>query len=101
MLAFAALKSESNLSGLLGLLLQDRLGLSSETLLLGSIPSVALRSFVVLALLVLHNLLLGVFLALLAVCVLLFGSMNLHKSLQSMHPFDNLRCVGSRVWAMS
>ena len=80
MLALAALKSEGDLSGLLGLLLQDWLGLSTETLLLSSIPSVALRSLVVLALLVLNNLLFGVFLALLAVCVLLFGSMNLQQS---------------------
>ena len=62
---------------MLGLLLEDGLGLTSETLLFGSIPSGPLRLLAVLALLVLNNLLFGVFLALLAVCVLLLGSVNL------------------------
>ena len=94
--AFAAFKSESNLFGLLGLLLQDGLGLTTETLLFGSIPSVALRPLVVLAFLVLNNLLFGVFLALLAVGVLLFGSVNLssHTTRISVNAFSTeLRSV--------
>ena len=78
MLAGSALESESDLLGLLGLSLQDGLGLTSETLLLSGIPSVSLRLLVILAFLVLSHLLFGVFFALLAKSVSGLGSVHLY-----------------------
>ena len=78
-LANGAIESEGNLSGLLGLSLQDGLGLTSETLLLGSISSVALGGLLILTLLILSNPMSGVFLELLAVSHLEFGSVHLSQ----------------------
>ena len=78
-LALGALESESDLLGLLGLLAEDGLGLTTEAGLLGSVATRSLSLFRVLALLVLSNLEFHVFLALLAVRVLLLGSMHLSQ----------------------
>ena len=78
-LALGALESESDLLGLLGLLSEDGLGLTSETGLLGRVTTSALCLLGVLALLVLSNLEFHVFLALLAVRHLSLRSVNLGK----------------------
>jgi len=78
-LALGALESESDLLGLLGLLPEDGLGLTTETRLLGPITTGTLRHLRVLALLVLSNLEFHVFLADLAVGHLRFGSVHLSQ----------------------
>ena len=79
-LALGALESEGDLLGLLGLLSEDRLGLTSEAGLLGSIASSTLRLFRVLSLLVLSNLEFHVLLAVLAISVLSLRSMHLEQT---------------------
>ena len=78
-LALGALKPEGDLLGLLGLLPEDGLGLTTETGLLGLIAASALSLLRVLALLVLSNLEFHVFLAYFAVRHLRFGSVNLSQ----------------------
>lgn len=81
-LALGAFKSESNFLGLLGLFPENGLGLTTESLLLGTIPSGSLSSLTILALLVLGNLVLDMLVARWAVCSLSFGSVHLkiHKN---------------------
>ena len=76
-LALGALEPEGDLLGLLGLLSEDGLGLTTETRLLGLIAARTLRHLGVLALLVLSNLEFHVFLAKLAVRHFRFGSVHL------------------------
>lgn len=64
LLARRALELEGDLLGGLGLLLEDGLGLSTETFLLPIVTALSLCCNVLLASLVLHNLVFGVLLAL-------------------------------------
>jgi len=77
-LANSALKSEGDLLGLLRLLSEDGLGLTTEPRLLSSVASSTLGLFRVLALLVLRNLEFLVLLAVPAVSHFGLGSMHLH-----------------------
>jgi len=79
-LALGALDSKSNLLGLLGLLSEDGLGLTTETGLLVPISASTLRLLRVLALLVLSNLEFHVLLAVLAISVLSLRSMHLEHN---------------------
>ena len=78
-LALGALESEGDLLGLLGLLPEDGLGLSTEARLLGPIAARTLCHLRVLALLVLSNLEFHVFLAYFAVRHLSLGSVHLSQ----------------------
>ena len=78
-LALGTFESKSDLLGLLGLLSEDGLGLSAETLLLRLITAGALGETSLLALLVLSHLVFSVILALLAVRILRLGGMHLHS----------------------
>jgi len=76
-LAGVALELQGNLLGGLGFLSEDRLGLSSESSLLGGIAAIALSVSGVLSLLVLGDLVDLMFTALHAVCVFLLRSVHL------------------------
>ena len=76
-LALGAFKSEGDLLGLLGLLSEDGLGLTTKSSLLGLITTGTLRDLGVFALLVLGDLVLHVLFARLAERVLRFGSVDL------------------------
>ena len=75
-LGHGALEPEGDLLGLLGLLSEYRLGLTTEAGLFGAIAARTLGLLRVLALLVLSNLEIPVFLAYFAVCI--FGLGNVH-----------------------
>jgi len=76
-LALSALKTERNLLCRLSLLVEDRLGLTTETGLLPVVPSLPLRKEGGLARLILRHLVLGVLLALLARTKCLTGLRNI------------------------
>ena len=83
-LAFGTFKPQCDLLGLLSLLPEDRLGLTSESLLLGFVSPIADGPLGFLTGLVLRNLVNFVCLACLTVRVLKFGTVHLQKSMCQM-----------------
>ena len=87
-LGFGALELEYDLFGLLGLLSEDWLGLSSETFLLHVISSLTLSCFGIFTLLVLGNFVKSVFLCFFTVAFKLLWNMH-HFFLFSKLIFNN------------
>ena len=83
-LALGTFKPQCDLFGLLGFLSEDRLSLTTESLLLGLVSPSSLSHFANLASLVLSHLVNFVNLALLTVRVLSLGSVHLQKSMRQM-----------------
>lgn len=92
-LAGGALKFQGNLLGGLGLLSEDWLGLTTETLLLGIVAALTLSGGGVTALLVLGDLVILMLAALCAVCFFLFRSMHLYEQWQSLEIVLVMLCV--------